>query len=282
MFMNRTGLTMLGLAATLGCTEIISRLAPASEAIEGWSDHDPTSTVEIDHSGFASLLRKHTVEHKGIRRFDYARADRGAVANYVKALLAVRPATLNRQEQLAYWINLYNAATLQIMLEHYPVASIRDIDLDDSGLFGGPWNAKLFEVDGRRLSLNDIEHGILRPYWNDPRIHYAVNCASIGCPNLLDAPYTGSNVEQQLDAQAHAFINHPRAVQVDDGSARVSEIFRWYRSDFGGSDASVLAHIRAFAAPELKTKLEGITGIDSYDYDWRVNAPETEYPAIDN
>lgn len=265
-----------------GCTEIISRLAPSSEALEGWAAHDPNSTVQLDHSEFAAILQKSTTDRGGILRFDYANADKGAVERYVKKLLSVQPGSLNRHEQLAYWINLYNAATLQVVLDHYPVPSIKEIELEGSGLFGGPWNAKLFEVNGQRLSLNDIEHGILRPYWKDPRIHYAVNCASIGCPNLLREPYTAANVEERLNQQARAFINHPRGVSVNDDSVQLSEIFRWYRSDFGGSDETILEHVRLYADPELKKSLEGVSSVDSYDYDWRLNAPDTQYPAAES
>jgi hypothetical protein len=160
---------------------------------------------------------------------------------------------------------------LRLVLERYPVKSIRDISLG-GGLFTvGPWGAKLVAVKGERLSLDDIEHRILRPLWRDPRIHYVVNCASVGCPDVPPAPLTGANAEATLDAAARAYINHPRGANVRDGRLTVSSIFRWYREDFGDSEAGVLAHLRRYAAPGLAAQLKDVRGIDRYEYDWSLN-----------
>jgi hypothetical protein len=120
----------------------------------------------------------------------------GALKDYISTLVAVDPATLNRSEQFALLANLYNAKTIDIVLENYPVKSIKDISLG-GGLFaaftGGPWKAKVLKMKGVALSLDDIEHGILRPTFRDPRVHYAVNCASVGCPNLGTEAFTGES-----------------------------------------------------------------------------------------
>jgi hypothetical protein len=131
--------------------------------------------------------------------------------------------------------------------------------------------AKLVAVRGERLSLDDIEHRILRPLWRDPRIHYVVNCASLGCPDVPPVPLTGVNAENLLEAAARAYINHPRGAAVRDGRLEVSNIYRWYRADFGGSEASVIAHLRRYAAPALADQLQGISAIDRYRYDWALN-----------
>ena len=172
---------------------------------------------------------------------------------------------------MAYWINLYNALTVDTVLNHYPVGSIRDISISP-GLFNrGPWDRKLVTVEGQALSLNDIEHRILRPIWHDPRIHYAVNCASLGCPNLANTAYDGSHLDAMLDAAARAYVNNPRGAAVHDGKLTVSSIYRWYEADFGSTDAGVIAHLKRYAEPPLAAALNGISAIADDHYDWRLN-----------
>ena len=176
----------------------------------------------------------------------------------------------NRAVQRAYWINLYNALTVREILRFFPVSSIRDIS---SGFFSfGPWNKKLIEIEGETLTLNDIEHRILRPIWRDARIHYALNCAAIGCPNLQLSVYTGGNTESMLDSAAREFVNHPRGVRVVDGKLRVSSIYTWFIADFGGDDAGVIAHLQLYADSALAKDLQGIHRIDNDDYDWSLNS----------
>lgn len=195
--------------------------------------------------------------------------DKQSLDRYVATLAAVPVAKLNRAEQKAYWINIYNALTVKIILDNYPVKSIRDIR---SGLFSpGPWELKLARVEGVELSLNDIEHRILRPIWEDNRVHYAVNCASLGCPNLQPEPFTAANTEELLNRGARQFVNHPRGVRLEQGRLVLSSIFDWFGSDFGGSEAALLAHLQQFAAPELAAKLKAYRGTLSYQYDWRLN-----------
>ena len=123
------------------------------------------------------------------------------------------------------------------------------------------------------LSLNDIEHRILRPIYGDPRIHYAVNCASLGCPNLAGLAYTATNTESLLEAGARAYINHPRGVELANGRLRLSSIYKWFKVDFGGTDERLLVHLRKYAEPELARQLAAYDGRIRYDYDWDLNAP---------
>ena len=134
----------------------------------------------------------------------------------------------SRREQKAFWINLYNALTVRLVAESYSVGSIRDI--------ASPFDTKVVEVEGQPLSLNDIEHRILRPIWSDARIHYAVNCAAIGCPNLLPVAFTGPNTGQLLELAAHGYINHRRGARIEDGGLIVSKIYGWFTEDFGSSE----------------------------------------------
>jgi hypothetical protein len=180
----------------------------------------------------------------------------------------------NRAEQEAYWINLYNAATVDLILSRYPVASIRDINISP-GLFSrGPWGAKLLAIEGEKVSLDDIEHRILRPIWKDNRIHYAVNCASLGCPNLQPPAYTAANMESLLERGAKEYVNHPRGVAIKDGKLRVSSIYVWFKEDFGGSPEGLMEHWRKYADAALAKRLQTYSGGLEHDYDWNLNGPE--------
>jgi hypothetical protein len=166
-------------------------------------------------------------------------------------------------------MDLYNEETVVLVLNHYPVASIRDID---GGLFRlGPWNEQVLTVEGRALSLNDIEDRILRPIWRDPLTHYGLNCASLGCPNLWPAAFTGANVATALASNARDYVNNPAHVSVSGGALEVSTIYIWYQTDFGGDDAGVIAHLMIYAKPGLRAALAGVKGISGHQYDWRLN-----------
>jgi hypothetical protein len=249
--------------------------APRAELWERWQRHDPAATATVDHGAFDALLARHVRPGTdGVARFAYAAVtpdERSALAAYVARLEAMPVSALARPEQMAYWINLYNALTLKVVLDHYPVASIRDIGISPGLLARGPWGAKLVTVEGERLSLDDIEHRILRPIWRDPRIHYAVNCASIGCPDLRPAAWRAVSLDAELTAAAIAYVNHPRGVRLDGDRLQVSSIYDWFAEDFGGDERGVIRHLRAYAAPELAKRLDGRTRIDRHGYDWALN-----------
>ncbi|WP_348672465.1 DUF547 domain-containing protein [uncultured Abyssibacter sp.] len=266
-----------GLARSVGILSLLwaasSAAAPKSDPWPFWAGHDPESEQIVDHGDWSRLLQRYVREREsGANRFDYGAvsdADRDRLAGYVDTLAAIDPRGLNRAEQKAYWINLYNALTVQQILEAYPVGSIRDIR---SGLFSpGPWKKDLVSVAGQPLTLNDIEHRILRPIWQDPLIHYGVNCASIGCPDLLATAYTGDSVDEQLAGNARAYVNDARGAQVTDDGLMVSSIYIWFQADFGGSDAGVIEHLRRYADPALRKRLDGVRDIDDDRYDWSLN-----------
>ncbi len=228
------------------------------------------------------LLARYVVAHPdGVTRVRYgawkaAPADLAALEAWIAAAAQLRPSAMPRNEAFAFWANLYNALTLKVVLERFPVSSIKDIrssgvPLDPKGYFG-PWRTRLVTVEGRRLSLDDIEHETMRPTFRDPRVHYAVNCASIGCPNLRPRAWRAATLEAELDEAAAAFVNHPRGVTVlADGRLRVSSIYTWFRDDFGGTEQGVVAHLRQHAAPALATRLSGQVRIAEDRYDWTLN-----------
>lgn len=249
--------------------------APKAELWERWRMHDPESVARVDHRDWSRLIAAYTdLSPARVTRFDYARVsiqDKAALDTYVARLAATPISRFNRREQFAFWVNLYNALTVKVILDHYPVKSIRDIDISPGWFADGPWGAKLVTVEGEKIALDDIEHRILRPIWKDPRIHYVVNCASIGCPDIPPVAVTAENAEKLLNDGAVRFVNHPRGVNTAAGRVVVSSIYSWFEADFGGNEAGVLDHIRKFASPDLKSRLTGRDGYDDHDYDWRLN-----------
>ena len=265
-------LRVLGVASALLGIGPGSLAAPEAELWERWSAFDGSSTQSIDHSAWTSFLEEHVVESGGINLLRYAAVSDSSLSDlrsYLETLQETEVSTLSRDEQRAYWVNLYNAKTVEIIVANYPVESIRDIS---GSLFSpGPWDDEVLTVEGEPLTLNDIEHRILRPIWKDPRIHYAVNCASIGCPNLAIEAFTADNTEDLLDAGAIAYVNHPRGVMFEDGELVVSSIYLWFMVDFGDDDSKVIDHLSKYAKDELKGMLSGASAIGADQYDWSLN-----------
>ena len=264
---------LLGLVFELTAPNVSS--APKAELWEKWATHDLSSRVTIDHSAWALFLNTYLrASPDGINRIPYGNvidADKRRLANYVATLETIPISRYHRNEQLAYWINLYNAATIKLVLDHYPIQSIFDIKISPGLFSAGPWGKKFLEVEREKLSLDDIEHRILRPVWQDPRIHYAVNCASVGCPNLMDEPFTAANSETLLTVAARDYINHERGVMLRGGRLVVSRIYEWYKEDFDGSDEGVIRHLRQFAKLDLASALASVNRISDYRYDWALN-----------
>ena len=266
-----------GLASMLLLGSAVALLAaPGADLWSHWQKHDPSSAVRVDHAPWREFLIKYLVTGNpdGIHRVRYGAVtgeDRMVLDGYVKSLEEVGVSGLNRREQMAYWINFYNALTVKVILDHYPVKSIRSVNISPGFFNFGPWDAKLARVKGEAISLNDMEHRILRPVWNDNRVHYAVNCASLGCPNLQPEPFTSENLDHALDKAAVEFVNHPRGARLDGRRLVLSSIYDWFRVDFGGSEEGVLEHIRKYAAPSLSQAILSHRGRISYDYDWSLN-----------
>ncbi len=249
--------------------------APSARLWPRWQTHDPASRHVVDHAAWDRLLKARLRRRvDGIMGLAYGAvtpAERAALTTYLAELGRVAVSGLNRDEQFAFWINLYNALTVKIVLDRYPVASIRDIDLGGGGLFGGgPWSAPVATIEGETLTLNDIEHRILRPIWRDPRVHYALNCASVGCPDLRAGAWTAAGLGAALDAAARAHVNHPRGVMAQADGLTLSSIYNWFAEDFGDQEG-VLAHIRRHAEPALLAAVNKAPTITGYRYDWSLN-----------
>jgi Protein of unknown function, DUF547 len=267
--MRRLLATMLCLIAiTVGSG---SRAGPEAVLWKRWLAHDRAATTEVDHGAWETFLTHYVrIGPDNIHRVAYGEvtpADREALDAYLERLSDTVISRYNRTEQLAFWINLYNALVVDTVLEHYPIASIRDVEASAEG----PFDLALIEVEGYALSLNDIQNRILRPIWRDPRVLYALSCAALGCPNLQPVPFTSRELDRQLSDAAMAYINDPRGARLEDQDLVVSSLFRWYRGDFGGSDQTVIHHLMGFATPRLAMKLQQCNGIAGDHFDWRLN-----------
>ncbi len=252
--------------------------APSADLWPRWQAHSSDSTQVVDHTSWDMLLKKYlaTGHPSGINRFRYADvtgADRQALDTYLQQLQITEVSTLNQQEQKAYWVNLYNSLTVKVILEHFPVKSIMDIDISPGLFSNGPWDAKLIHIENETISLNDIEHRILRPIFNDNRLHYALNCASIGCPNLQPVAFTAANTEELLEKGAREYINSPRGVRMKKDKLQVSSIYKWFQSDFGGSEKGVILHLQKYSEDSLGDVLKTYKKGLRFDYDWELNQP---------
>lgn len=250
--------------------------APEQSPLEFWNVSNENNMDIIEHSPWQKILDAYLDDKhpSGINRFDYAAVlpqDKKALNVYLHQMQQLNPLKFNRAEQKAYWINIYNALTVELILEGFPVKSITKLG---KGLFSfGPWDDNLAKIQGQDLSLNNIEHGILRPFFNDNRIHYAVNCASISCPNLSATVYTANNTDELLEQGAKQYINHPRGVSFDNRKLKVSSIYHWYKDDFGGDNKSLIEHFRHYAKTDLAKQLSNYQGDIEHDYDWNLNKP---------
>lgn len=253
-----------------------AQAAPKADLWPYWDKHDAASATRVDHSLWDRFLKTYVVtrDHSGIYLLRYAAvsdADRKALNEYLSNLQKTVVTSLGQAEQKAFWINLYNALTIRVILTHYPIKTIRDIDISPGWFQNGPWGAKLARIESHDLTLNDIEHRILRPIWKDPRVHYAVNCASLGCPNLQPVAFTAQNTEELLDKGARQYVNHPRGVHFSGEKLIVSSIYDWFQADFGRSEKGVLRHLRRYADPPLDSRLQSFDGSIRYEYDWSLN-----------
>ena len=250
--------------------------APETELWEYWLAHDAASEQRVDHARWQIFLDSHTaLGADGIVRVDYAQANLSSDSGglrvlqaYIEELGNIDPRALNRREQMAYWINLYNALTVEVVLRYPQKDSI--LRMGERLFSSGPWDDEVITLSDQAVTLNDIEHRILRPIWRDRRIHFVVNCASLGCPNLSPSAYTADNVEDQLKAAENAYINHPRGLTLKDNKVTLSSIFDWYQSDFADSEKALLSYL-AQHHERHAASLKNYAGRISYAYDWTLN-----------
>lgn len=223
--------------------------------------------VSADDAVYAELLGAYV--HAGVVDYAGLKADEARLDAYLAELSHTDTAALDLESRKAFYINAYNAWTLKLILTAWPgVKSIKEL----GGLFSGPWSRELVRIEGKVLTLDEVEHGILRkPPFTDPRIHFAVNCASRSCPPLRPEPYAGDRLDAQLEDATESFINAPGNTVVDGDLVWVSRIFDWYGEDFGDAP---LDFVRRHARGELMEKLDALgdrARVRFLDYDWSLN-----------
>ena len=221
---------------------------------------------EMDNRIYAGLLGKYV--KNGLVDYQGLKTEEAKLDQYLKVMGGVDPKALPRNEQFAFYINAYNAWTIKLILTGYPgVKSIKDL----GSLFRSPWKKKICRIDGEVISLDRIEHGILRPRFKDSRVHFAINCAAESCPPLRSDPYEGAILDRQLDEMASAFLNNPSRNRLEGNTFYASRIFDWFEEDFHGD---ILGFFLKYAKGNLKKNLgrqrEDIK-IKFLDYNWSLN-----------
>ena len=234
---------------------ILSNLTPP-----GWSK------AVVDDVIYGELLNKYVkdgvVDYRGFKK------EKGKLDEYLRVLENTNVSELTRNERFAFYVNAYNAWTVELILGAYPgIKSVKDL----GNIFQSPWEKKIVRLNGRVLTLDDIEHSILRAQFKDPRVHFALNCASRSCPPLLSEPYRGSTLNRQLDHAARAFINDPKSNYLKGSRLYVSRIFKWYSEDFNND---IVGFFLKYAGGDFKKELEAKKGelkIVYLSYDWSLN-----------
>ena len=235
----------------------------------------PASSQTFDHSLFDELLKKHVV--KGMVDYD-SFGQASAFNDYLESLEHADVSKLSERERLAFWINAYNAYTIALINKYEERASIKNIR-EGIGFerTKGPWKEPIVKAAGRTYSLDEVENGIIRKQFREPRIHFALVCAAMSCPPLRSEAYTGAKLDAQLDSQARTFVlDAARGSRVDVKNAVVhaSRIFDWYKDDFGGSDAAIAQYIAQYypVSPAKQLLLGGHFKLEFLDYDWTLNS----------
>lgn len=236
-------------------------LSPAAVTEPALPTEKPVMSVAVatpfSHENWNKLLVKHVntsgkVDYKGFK------ADKTALDAYCEELAAHTPQNdWSRAEKMAYWINAYNAFTIKLITDHYPLSSILKLD------GGKTWDVKRIQLGDKKYSLNQIENEILRPQFKDPRIHVAINCAAKSCPPLLNKAYTAENLEQTLEERTRKFLNNSQYNTISADRAQLSKIFDWYAADF--------PDLKKFVNQYSTTKLNASAAIEFKDYDWDLN-----------
>lgn len=248
-----------------------------------WQPADQNNAAVIDHSDWqhfldVAVIRDEVRQLNRVRYHALTVDQRMLLNEYLAALQSTDPRKYSRPEQMAYWINLYNALTVKVVLDHPEEDSIRDMGrgwLGKGWFSSGPWQEPVAVVAGQPLTLDDIEHRILRPLWQDHRVHYAVNCASIGCPDLATSPYTGANMDDMLNTAEQAYIGSPRGVLFNEqGGLTLSSLFDWYLQDFAENEQGLLVYLADHSDDPVATRLRGYDGKISYSYDWALNSSD--------
>jgi len=248
--MNKFILMLFTVTALTGC------LDAKGFPIKDLNPYGNESNV-VDHSAWDGLLKKYVADNGDVNYKGFKK-DGKLLYNYIGYLATKVPSeNWSKQEKLAYFINVYNANTIKLIIDNYPTKSIKDIS--------SPWSKNRIKIGDEDFSLEDIEHEILRKM-DEPRIHFAINCASVSCPKLLNSAYTSENVAQLLDKATKSFIANSKKNIISEHRLQLSKIFQWYKSDFT-KNGSLIDYINQYS----KVKIQKNATISFLDYDWNLN-----------
>ena len=224
------------------------------------------ASTTVDHSTYAALLMKYV--DQGNVDYQSFKMEEAKLDQYLSVLEKTTTKNLSRDEQFAFYVNAYNAWTIKLILSGYPgIKSIKEL----GSFIKSPWQKKICRIDGDVITLDNIEHNILRPRFKDPRVHFAINCAALSCPPLRSEPYLGSALDRQLDDAASAFINNPKRNYLSGNTLYVSKIFKWFAEDFNDD---VIGFFLKYSKEDMKKELESKKGnikIKYLHYDWSLN-----------
>lgn len=232
-----------------------------------WPNNDGAG---VSHRAWSYLLKNYLIEgpdNTSWMRYGAMRQDHDVLKSYIEELTQTRPSGLGRADAASFWINLYNALTVDVVLDHYPVKSILEIDLTGEGQ--GPWRKKLVTIEGQSLCLDEIEYHILLPTLGDPKVHYALNTATVSCPALQPTAFSRGNLGNYLRRGARQYINSSRGIQIEGGKIIASSIYDWYLNDFGGKD-SLRPHWQVYADKRKSHEIEEAR-LSGFTFDWRLN-----------
>jgi len=225
-----------------------------------------STSIPMNHDIWHELLQQH-VSANGKVNYKGFQTDKARLDEYLTLLNTHHPNDKNwsDNEQLAYWINAYNAYTVELVLKHYPIESIKKIK---NGLpfINSVWDIEFIEIEGNTYNLNHIEHEILRKQFDEPRIHFAIVCASISCPNLLNEAFTANQIDKQLATQARSFINDTSKNELSPNHAKLSKIFSWFKGDFT-KKTTLVEYLNQYTNTKISTDAK----VNYLDYDWGLN-----------
>jgi hypothetical protein len=225
-----------------------------------------TESVLLDHSLWDELTKAH-VNENGYPNYKGFIQDSSKFNTYLNQLTSNHPKeSWSSNERKAFWINAYNAFTVKLIVDNYPVETIKDLG---GGIYrvNTPWDIKFIQIKDKTYHLNDLEHNILRKEWSDPRIHAAVNCASISCPKLMKGAYLAEQLDEQLDRQMKAFIHDATKNIIGEKEVRLSKLFKWFSGDFKVEHSSVIDYINSYSDVKIKKSAR----VEYFDYDWGLN-----------
>jgi hypothetical protein len=223
---------------------------------------------KVDNRSYAELLARHTRD--GLVDYASFKAEHQRLKTYLEHLAGINPDELSRDDAFAYYINLYNAATIDLILDNYPgIESIKDI----GGFFGNPWKIKFITLKNKKVHLDHVEHEILRPTYRDPRLHFAVNCASLGCPPLHAKPFESETLYATLDELTRRNMADPAHTRLEGDDLYVNKVFDWFGDDWGAKEDKV-TFVKKFSSSEQAEKIDKLGSrlhLKYSDWDWALN-----------